>query len=214
MNGILYGCSQACCINTHLIGTSIETVWCNQCIGKHIISIFRNVNFVLAFVMNIPVNCSPSVQDAYRFIFCPAILEINISISSTATSFNDIDICRISICKLGIFQRVCNIQVFNGIFTSVGYFNIVYNTLSWQDCSVRLFADFVLNQAVRFQRFSPSRNACIEIFCTICRRNRSFIIYNCPLVDIQCNLGNLYFIGIICQWCIRTMRKLCGVLAD
>ena len=162
----------------------------------------------------IPLLCSPFVQSTYRFICCPAILEINISISSTATSFNDIDICRISLYELGIFQRICNIQVFNGIFTSVGYFNIVYNTLSWQDCSVRLFADFVLNQAVRFQRLVPSRNACIEIFCIICRRNRSFIIYNRPLVDIQCNLGNLYFIGIICQWCIRTMRKLCGVLAD
>ena len=185
MNGILYGCSQACCINTHLIGTSIETVWCNQCIGKHIISIFRNVNFVLVFVMNIPLTCSPFAQAAYRFICCPAILDTNISISSTATSFNDIDICRISLCELGIFQRICNIQVFNGIFTSVGYFNIVYNTLSRQDCSVCLFTDFVLNQAVRVQRLVPSRNACIEIFCIGCRRNRSFIIYNRPLVDIQ-----------------------------
>ena len=185
MNRILYLCSQACCINTHLIGTRIEIIWCNQCIGKHIISIFRNVNFVSVFVMNIPLFCNPFVQAAYRFICCPAFLKKDISISSTATSFNNIDICRISICKIGIFQCVCNIQVFNGILTSVGYFNIVYNTLSWQDCSIGLFVDFVLNQAVRFQRLVPSRNACIEIFCIICRRNRSFIIYNRPFVDIQ-----------------------------
>ena len=72
----------------------------------------------------------PLIHNAYRFLWCPAILIVNIFISCTAASFNNIDLCRISICKHGIFQRVCNIQVFNGILTSVGYFYIVYNTLS------------------------------------------------------------------------------------
>ena len=140
---------------------------------------------MFVFFINIPLFCMPFVQKTNRFIWCPAILIVNIFISCTAASFNNIDLCRISICKIGIFQRVCNIQVFNGILTSVGYFNIVYNTLSRQDCSICLFAYLVLNQAIRFQRFSPSRDACIEIFCIGCRRNRSFIIYNRPLVDIQ-----------------------------